>query len=103
PAGPTGIGPASRGRRAGPVAKHSWPGAIVGCVGRRHGHQIDPEVTQPVQQPVQVRLVTDLSDEHSLAAPRLQHHPIKGGLEPFAEPPAQHNAVYAAGTWSTPA
>ena len=31
-----------------------------------HRNQFDPEVTQPVEQPVQMGLVPDVTDEHRL-------------------------------------
>jgi hypothetical protein len=57
-------------------------------IGWLHCYQVDAEVAQPVEQPVQMRLVTDLPDEHSLVLPGLEYHSVEGGLETLSQPPA---------------
>ena len=51
-----------------------------------HGEQFDPEVTQPVEQAVQLGLVADLSDKHGPVWAGFQGHPLEGGLEALAQP-----------------
>ena len=63
----------------------SGPGLAIGWL---YGYQVDAEVAQPVEQPVQVRLIADLTNQHGLALPLLQHHPIERGLETIIQPPA---------------
>ena len=64
--------------------------------GGFHGSQVDAEVAQPVEQPVQVRPVADFAGEHGLAVPGFEHHPAEGGFETLAQPPTQDNpAAYA--------
>src|SRR5215475_15734922 len=90
--------PGSRGPGPGPAAVPAGqPGAVprsrATCIPsaflstarvgrlRLHGYQIDTEVTQPVQQPIQVGLVTDLPNENRLAPPGFEDHPVEGGRE----------------------
>src|SRR5262249_54962273 len=56
------------------------------AIGRLHSYQVDAEVAQPVQQPVEVRLVTDLPDEDGQALSGFQLHPVEGGLETIIQP-----------------
>ena len=62
--------------------------ASICWAGRLHGEQFEAEVTQPVEQPVQVRLVTHLANEHRLAGSGFQRHPVESGLEVVTQPPA---------------
>jgi hypothetical protein len=39
----------------------------IGDVGRLDREQFDPEVSDPVEQAVQLRLVPDVTDQHRLA------------------------------------
>src|SRR5215472_385918 len=90
-----------RSRQAAPfrhlALTSAAPSGSEPVIGWLHCYQVDAEVAQPVKQPVQVRLVTDLPDEHGLVLPGFEHHPVEGGLETLSQPPAQDYAVPAAG------
>jgi len=77
-------------------------GDSVSRVSGFHGDQFDPEVTQPVQQPVQVRLVTDVTDQHCPVDTGFQGHTLEGGLEVLAQAPTQDDAISARGHESAP-
>ena len=98
-AGMTPDGEARRGPCRSVRGRPGLPslGAAVGHVGRLHREQFDPELLQPAEQPVQLGLVSDVAGQHGPVGAVFQDHPVEGGLEAFAEPAAQDDAISARG------
>src|ERR1700759_2274634 len=80
--------------RAGEQPRFGTP---VGAVGRLHREQLDPELLEPADQPVQLCLVPDVPGQHGPVGAVLQGHPVERGLEALAEPSPQHDPVSARG------
>ena len=55
---------------------------------RFHRQQLDTQVTQLVEQPVQVSLVADLAYENGLTGAGYRRHPVEGRGEVVAQPPS---------------
>ena len=60
---------------------------------RLHSDQLQPEVTYPIEQAEEMRLVPDLADQHGEVWSWLQDHAVEGGGEPVGQPAAQGDPV----------